>query len=128
MLKSIRGAITCDRNCKTDIINNTTQLLNTMISANKLSKDDIICILFSCTSDLDKAYPAVAARQLGFTDIGLMCFQEMQVENSLARCIRVMLLTNRSKHRNVVHVYLREAEKLRPDLKFSTFPKMKGID
>ncbi|HHU63213.1 MAG TPA: chorismate mutase [Clostridiales bacterium] len=120
-MKSIRGAITCDKNCKTDILSNATQLLNAIISANKLSKDEIICIFFSCTSDLDKVYPAVAARQLGFTDIGLMCFQEMQVENSLKMCIRVMLLVNQKNQRDVVHVYLKGAEKLRPDLKLSNF-------
>jgi chorismate mutase len=119
MLKSIRGAITCDNNSKSDIINNTAQLLNTIISANKLSKEDIVCIFFSCTSDLDEAYPAVAARQLGFTDIGLMCFQEMEVKNSLKKCIRVMLLVNQKRQSKVIHVYLREAEKLRPDLKFN---------
>ncbi len=80
-------------------------------------KDQVICILFSATKDLNKAYPAKAARELGYVNIGLMCFNEMVVEGGLDKCIRLMILYNSDINQNdVKHIYLKGAKVLRPDL------------
>jgi chorismate mutase len=46
-----------------------------------------------------------------------MCGHEMNVPGSLPRCIRVLLNWNTEKSpREIQHVYIKEAVKLRPDL------------
>lgn len=115
--RAIRGAITVDCNCKDLIISSTKQLLEEMIEQNNIINEDISSIIFTATEDLDKAYPAVAARELGIVNAGLLCMQEMRVEGSLKMCIRILINVNTSKDQNVIkHVYLKGATKLRPDL------------
>jgi len=82
-----------------------------------LNTVDLASIWFSATPDLKSAYPAAAARQMGWTDVPLMCVQEMAVPDSLARCIRVLLHWNTELPQEAVrHVFLGEAATLRPDL------------
>lgn len=116
-MKGIRGAVTVKEN-KADLILEAVQLLlKKMITKNKINKKELISIIFTATYDLDSEYPAVAARNMGFTDIPLMCYQEMRVNNSLKKCIRVMIYINRNcSHQDISHVYLRKAKQLRPDL------------
>lgn len=114
---SIRGAITVEENTVDSILNNTKELLEEVIRRNNIEKDKVISILFSATKDLNKAYPAKAARELGYVNIGLMCFNEMVVEGSLDKCIRLMILYNSDINQNdVKHIYLKGAKVLRPDL------------
>ncbi len=114
---TIRGAITTD-NSTVDILRDTTIMLEEIISANGLDLGDITSILFTATKDLTSTYPAVAARGLGITNASLMCMQEMFVENSLEKCIRCMVTVKTIKQQNeMVHVYLKGAKMLRPDLK-----------
>lgn len=116
---AIRGAITVEYNSAENILEATKELLSEIEKKNKLDRDKVISIVFSCTSDLDKAYPAKAARQLGYLNAALMCFNEMYVVGSIARCIRVMVLYNSDlEQKNVKHIYLKEAKALRPDLSF----------
>ena len=118
MISCIRGAITVEENTKVDILKGTRKLLEGIISANKLEFNEIISITFTCTRDLDKAYPAVEAREIGLTEPALMCLQEMYVEGSLEKCIRVMVMVESNRSQNSVnHVYLEGASVLRPDLK-----------
>lgn len=115
---SIRGAITVEENTKEAILEATHEMLEAILKNNELTLEALIQLHFSCTKDLDAAYPAVAARALGITEASLMCFQEMYVVNSLERCIRVDVLVE-AQHLNrktIKHQYLREAKKLRPDL------------
>ncbi len=85
--------------------------------ANEVSTEDVAGALFSVTPDLDAAFPARAARDLGWHNVPLMCTQEIPVPGALERCIRVLVLWNTPKaQQDVVHVYLREAKSLRPDL------------
>ena len=113
----IRGAITVDTNTREDILLNTRNLLKEIINTNGLKIEDIISILFTATRDLDAAYPAVAARELGIVHASLMCAQEMYVVGSLEKCIRVQVEAEVSKSQNEVgFVYLKDAVKLRPDL------------
>lgn len=117
MVRAIRGAITVENNNETDILTATRELLNSIIKENNISKDDVISIIFTATRDLDAVYPAVAARQIGFTDVALMCTNEMYVPGSLEKCIRVMMHVNSDKKNNELkHIYLKGAKILRPDI------------
>lgn len=114
---SIRGAITVEENTRTQILENTRELLQAIVEANALENEQIISILFSATEDLDAAYPAIAARELGITDASLLCFQEMKVQGSLTMCLRVMLHVEKdSCQKEARHVYLKGAKILRPDI------------
>ncbi|GKX30142.1 hypothetical protein SH1V18_26220 [Vallitalea longa] len=114
---SIRGAITVDSNTKENIINDTKILLKEILNRNNINNEEIISIIFTATKDLTAAYPAIGARELGIVHGALMCVSEMYVENSLEKCLRVMINVNQNKlQKEVKHVYLKEAVKLRPDL------------
>ncbi|MCL1999555.1 MAG: (d)CMP kinase [Turicibacter sp.] len=113
----IRGATTAE-NTEAAIHAATRELLQEMIDANGIEHSQIIDIIFSATKDLDMAYPAAAARQMGFINAGLFCVQEMYVKNSLTNCIRVLLhaeIADRQQA-DVNHIYLHDAVVLRPDL------------
>lgn len=113
----IRGATTINSNNEEEIIVNTVILMKEVIKSNSLEKDKITAVFFSCTKDITAAYPAKAARQMGFTDIPLMCFQEMHVEDSLQKCIRLCVFYNADIDKaDVRHIYLNNARELRPDL------------
>jgi chorismate mutase len=116
-VRAIRGAITVKSNTKKEIIKETKTLLKKIAEENSLDSKDIISIFFSVTNDLDAAFPAVAAREIGWTDIALMCTNEINVPGSLGMCIRVMMHINTDKSNNEIrHIYLNEASVLRPDL------------
>lgn len=115
MIRVIRGAVTAE-NTSESIIENTKIMLEEIIKRNNIETGNIISIVFTATKDLTKAYPAVAARQLGIVQAGLMCMQEQFVEVSLVKCIRALVTVELDTVREINHVYLKEAEKLRPDL------------
>lgn len=116
-VRGIRGAITVEENSAKEILDNTKLLLNEIIVQNCIETDDIISCTFTVTCDLDAAYPAVAAREIGWTSVPLICVNEMVVPGSLKRVIRVLLHVNTLKKQNEVkHVYLKKARVLRPDL------------
>ncbi len=113
---SIRGATTVLTDNKEEVLNESKILLNEIIEKNKLEVDEIISVFFTCTKDIKSVYPAVAAREIGILQAGLMCMQEMYVENSLEKCIRVLIHADKKTPEKIFHVYLNEARKLRPDL------------
>ena len=116
MTVCIRGATTA-QNTKEDILFSTKELLECIIDTNKVEKEDIISIIFTATKDLNKVYPAIAARELGITQGSLMCVQEMEVEGSMLKCIRLaMTVENEKKQSQVKHIYLKGAKILRPDI------------
>lgn len=85
-----------------------------MVSANSVREEDTACILFTTTQDLNAEFPAVAAREMGFTRTALMCGHEMNVPGSLSMCLRILLLFNTAKSCDqIVHVYTKGAEVLR---------------
>ena len=113
----IRGAVTCDINKKDEILSKTKEMLLEIIDRNSLKTDDIVSVIFTATRDIDKAYPAVAARELGITKAALMCFQEMYVKGSLEMCLRCMVSAdNNLKQTEAKHVYMGGAKILRPDI------------
>ena len=116
--RGVRGATTAEANTPEAILSATRELLEELIAANDLAPSDLASGIFTTTPDLDAAFPARAARDLGWTDIALLCSHEMNVPGGLPRCIRVLLHWNTDKAAaEVVHVYLRGATGLRPDLK-----------
>ncbi len=117
MVKAIRGATTVNVNSADEIYTATSELLKEMTEQNGIDKDDIISVIFSVTPDLNAAFPAVAARQMGWTKTAMMCTYEIDVPGSLRKCIRVMMHIETDKSSDELkYVYLREAKSLRPDL------------
>lgn len=115
--RGIRGATTVEANDPAAITAATRQLLERMVDANSLSVDNIASVTFTATPDLDAAYPARAAREIGWVKIPLLCVQEMNVAGSLPRCIRVLVHWNTDLRPDQIHhVYLGRARTLRPDL------------
>jgi chorismate mutase len=115
--RGIRGATTVESNSKEGIVQATRELLQRMIAANGVKEEDVSCAIFTATQDLNAEFPAVAARELGWSNVALLCEQEMNVPGSLPRCLRILLLWNTEKAVNeVVHVYLKGAKGLRPDI------------
>ncbi len=115
--RGVRGAITVDRNEPEAILAATRELLGALVAANGIDADDLASAIFTLTPDLDAAFPAGAARQLGWDQVALLDAQEIPVPGSLPRCIRVLLHWNTDRPpAEIVHVYLRGAQALRPDL------------
>lgn len=115
--RGIRGATGVDINDAVAIITATRELLERIVAANDLPVEDVISVIFTATPDLDAAYPARAAREMGWMNTPLLCMQEMVVAGSLPRCIRVLVLWNTDLSPDQVrHVYLGRARALRPDL------------
>lgn len=115
---SIRGAITAENNTTEDITSATIELFGEIIRQNDLSISDIVNIIFSVTKDLNAVYPAKALREhFDVAATPLFCLQEADIQNSLEKCIRVMITVSYDKAKeDVKHVYLKGAAKLRPDL------------
>lgn len=117
IMYSIRGATTVDNDTKNEINASVKELISTIIKENGVLIDDIVSIIFTCTIDLKSVYPAEAVREMGIKHAGLLCLQEMNVEDSLKRCIRVLILVNGDRvQKEIKHVYLRKAVNLRRDL------------
>lgn len=115
--RGVRGATTVERNDADAILEATRELLLALIEANRLAPEDVASAIFSVTPDLTAAYPARAARDLGWAQVPLLDVQEAAVSGGLPRCVRVLLHWNTDKPASeIVHVYLRGARALRPDL------------
>ena len=116
-VRGVRGATTSDSNSREDILLAAHDLITGIIETNEIVVDDVASILFSTTADLNAEFPAVAARNLGFTNTALECLVEMNVPGSLARCIRVLMHVNSDKQQKEIrHIYLKNAKSLRADL------------
>lgn len=112
--RGVRGATTVQSNSGPEILEATKELLLKLVEANGIKVEEVACVFFTTTSDLNAEFPALAARQIGWKDIALLCSHEMQVPGSMPYCIRVLLLYNTEKSASeLVHVYLREAVSLR---------------
>lgn len=117
-VRGIRGAVQVEANTPEAILDAAQRLLREMVRANGVEPDDVAAVIFTCTSDLNAAFPAEAARALGWDRVPLLCSREMEVPGSMGRVLRVLMLVNTTMtQEEVVHVYLGEAERLRPDLR-----------
>jgi len=127
--RGIRGATTVEQNEREEILAATAELLQALIHQNDLQAADVASAIFTVTDDLDAAFPALAARQLGWTEVGLMCMREIPVPDSLAKCIRVLLHVNTERSTaEIRHIYLREAVALRPSFAIQTAQASQAID
>jgi chorismate mutase len=117
-LQGVRGAINVADDTPKAIYQATQQLLEAILHANpEMHPEDLGSVIFSTTEDLTSAYPAQAAREMGWSQVPLLCLQEMQVEGSMTRIIRVLIHWNRTQTPDSIqHVYLGNAAQLRRDL------------
>lgn len=117
MLRGIRGASTVEINEPEEILDCVAELLKTIQVENKVNTEDIGAVIFSSTPDLDSAFPAVAARNLGWNEVPLFGTQEIDSPNGLKKCIRVLILLNTNmSQQEIKHIYLRGATVLRKDI------------
>lgn len=115
--RGVRGATTVDANEREQILIATRQLLALMIRRNGIASADVASAIFTTTPDLTAEFPALAARQLGWLEVPLLCGHEMMIDGALARCIRILVHWNTPKTQSEIHhVYVRGAESLRPDV------------
>lgn len=114
--RGVRGAIDVAANTSEAIVAATHELLTAMIEANGIDPDDVGSMFMTTTVDLNAQYPAVAARELGWMDVAILCGHEMNVPHGLPMCVRILIMWNTTlSPQEIEHVYLGEARRLRPD-------------
>ena len=115
--RGVRGAVPVQTNTREAILHAADRLLRQLIEKNGIHPDDVASAIFTTTTDITAEYPAVAARKMGWRDVALLCGHEMIVPNELPACLRILIHWNTEKSpQDIVHVYLEEAQSLRPDL------------
>jgi chorismate mutase len=116
-LRGIRGATTVSEDTASAILEATEELVREIVASNAVVAEDVASALFTVTPDLRAEFPAAAARRMGWTMVPLLNFTEIGVPGRLAMCVRVLVHVNTTRTQaEMVHVYLREAVSLRPDL------------
>ncbi|MEM6284006.1 MAG: chorismate mutase [Chloroflexota bacterium] len=116
-VRGIRGATTVEHNTADEIIRATRTLLEKLIEENNIVEDDVASVLFTTTPELTAAFPAKAARDMGWSQVALMGMAEIAAADGIPMCIRVLIHWNTEKELDeIVHVYMRGAEILRKDL------------
>src|SRR3990170_858861 len=116
-VRGVRGATTAESNTPQAILTATRDLLAQLVRQNEIETDEVAAVFFTATPDLTATYPAEAARQMGWQTVPLLSFADIAVPGALPRCVRVLMLWNTPRTQEaIVHVYLRGAEVLRPDL------------
>ncbi|MEA2764192.1 MAG: chorismate mutase, partial [Gemmatimonadaceae bacterium] len=118
---AIRGATSVEEDNPQQVADATRELLQHIVERNCLEVDEIISVIFTVTPDIRSVFPALAAREMGWVGVPLLCASEIPVEGSMPRCLRTLLQVElRAPRRLETHVYLRDAVSLRPDLHDST--------
>lgn len=116
-VRGIRGATCLQHDDASEMFDAVGELLGHMLQRNRISNDDVISVILTCTPDLTSAFPAAGARAFGLVDTPLMCAQEMDVQGALPRVVRILAHVETDIPRSELeHVYLRGAEVLRQDL------------
>lgn len=116
-VRAVRGATQLDVDDEQHMYDRVAELVTDVLEANGLVVDDFISIIFTATDDLHSAFPAFAARQLGFTDVPLMCARELEIQGGMPRVVRLLAHVETDLSRaEVTHVYLHGAAHLRRDL------------
>lgn len=115
-LQAVRGAITVEADRADAIKEATAELLHEILERNRLAPADLVSIIFTATPDLHSEFPAVAAREIGLSEVPLLCAREIPVDGAMARCVRVMVHCHPTHADPIRHVYLRDARQLRMDL------------
>jgi chorismate mutase len=116
-VRAVRGAIQVDADERDQVLEATTELLSEVLERNALSPDDLISVIFTVTPDIRSEFPAYAARQMGITDVPLLCAREIDVPGAMPRVLRLLAHVDTGLSRQEIrHVYLRGAAGLRTDL------------
>lgn len=116
-LQALRGATTLDEDSSEQMTERVVALLEQLFDRNGVERDDLISVIFTATADLASMFPAAAARTFGLGAVPLLCAQELDIEGSTPRCIRVLIhLTTDRPRDQLHHVYLEGARNLRDDL------------
>lgn len=116
-VRGVRGATTVQRDEPLQIREAVQELIEAMLEENDLTSMDIVSAIFTTTPDLVSEFPAYAARLYGWTDVPMLCAQELPVHGALGRCVRVLLHVETTRLRHEMrHLYLRDAILLRQDL------------
>ena len=115
-LWAVRGAAQADANDSESILTATRELVRELMERNGLEPASFVSVIFTCTDDLDAQFPAVAARELGFGEVPLLCNREMDVPGAMERVIRLLAHYHAPTGHEPRHVYLGETRKLRADL------------
>ena len=127
--RGVRGATTIEEDTPKAILQATRELLAFMIRLNNIEPGDVASAIFTTTSDVVSQYPALAARQLGWMDVPLLCGHEMGVPDSLPRCIRALIHWNTdTPQADIQHIYLKEAQSLRPDKSLASEVEMDELN
>ncbi|MEO8909778.1 MAG: chorismate mutase [Gemmatimonadaceae bacterium] len=114
---AIRGATSVEEDTPQQITEATRELLEKIVQRNSIEVDEIVSVMFTVTGDLKSLFPAVAAREMGWVGVPLLCASEIPVDGSLPRCLRTLLQVELRAPRPLdTHIYLREAVSLRPDV------------
>lgn len=123
-VRGIRGATTAESNSRAAIDHAVTELLDALEAHNPIDPEEVVNVIFSATPDLDAVFPAqIARKRPGWDQIPLLDVQQMIVVGSLPRCVRVLIQINTClSQAQLHHVYLNEAEHLRPDLSLAVDP------
>jgi len=116
-VRAIRGAVQLDADEREHMLASVAELVSAVLERNSLALDDLISIVFTATPDLHCEFPAVGARDLGITDVPLLCAQEIDVAGAMPRVIRVLAHAESERSKaEIQHVYLRGATALRRDI------------
>jgi chorismate mutase len=115
-LWAVRGAVQVERNERDAILASTTALMKQLMDRNRIEPDRMVSCIFTCTDDLDAEFPAVAARELGLSEVPLLCNRELDVPGAMERVIRVLVHYYANDSHAPDHTYLGAAQALRADL------------
>ncbi len=120
-VRAVRGATQLETDTREHMLERVAEMVNDVVTANSLVVDDFISIIFTATGDLHSEFPAYAARELGFSDVPLICARELEIEGSMPRVVRLMAHVETDLARaDITHVYLHGAANLRRDLTRTT--------
>ncbi len=116
--RGVRGAISVDNNTEADIKSATIELVGALIAENDINTEDISHVIFTSTNDINAQFPAKFVREhFNWALIPMMCYNELNVPNSIPKCLRALIVINTYKtQEEIKHVYLKSAAKLRTDL------------
>jgi chorismate mutase len=116
-VRALRGATTLDEDTPEQMRTRVKELFAALFERNHLEPDDVISVFLTATPDIRSAFPATAARAFGLEDVPLLGAQELDVDNGMPRCVRVLLHIDTDRPRaQLQHVFLEGAVHLRPDL------------
>lgn len=117
-LRGVRGATCLQQDDAQEMFEAVGELVQTMMTENEVSDDDVVSLILTSTPDLTCAFPAAGARAYGLVDVPLLCAQEINVAGGLPKVVRILMHVESTRSRSQLrHIYLRGAEVLRQDLK-----------